>query len=481
MFKYTLFKTDNAIYFYDGVTSNFLEIDEYFYVNHKPIIDAVEQRENVEINDVQLRTHVEEMISCIEEGDLAEISDAGTSYWFDEKKYLQSIENEMCQLMIGVTEKCNMRCRYCVYGGHYESERIHGESNIPETIILKAIDYFFEISKNKNKIVNFYGGEPFVNFAAIERAVHYIESVDDTVKFYITTNGTLITEKIQNWFLAHPNVDLYVSLAGIPQRHDELRVLKDGMPTFETIKRNLLQLRNRDVSAFKNRVHFIFNIFADVQLMELQEFFDCDELFDGVINIPEVSYIDCYDDDGEIKKIRDSVLRYYDHKVSPIKEYIKRLDAHDLNNIIVNHYDNIFLRIHRRSNYDANIITGVCRPFAKKMFVDIHGHVHMCENFTNGTVFGDIDQPFAKNKIEDLLKVYKEHRSSMCRQCWASKLCSLCYRDLMDRDGTVNIARAHEVCENEKAGLQKLLRQYCEILEKRPDILDHLYEYTIIN
>ena len=289
MFKYKIIKTANASYLYDGVTANILEVDDRFCENHKLIFRAIEQPDLV-VKDEQLSEKIAEVATCVEAGAVAKVSDSEIEYWFDEKEFLDMVENDMCQLMIGITEKCNMRCRYCVYGGHYASERTHSDNNIMESTLLKAVDHFFGVSKNKTKIINFYGGEPFVNFSAIEKTVDYVETIDHSVKFYITTNGTLLSERIQEWFLSHPNVTLYVSLAGIPQRHDELRVLKNGVPTFNTIRENLLQLRNKDSAAFFERIRFIYNIFDDVQLLEIQEFFEKDELFEGVTCIPEVSY-----------------------------------------------------------------------------------------------------------------------------------------------------------------------------------------------
>ena len=107
----------------------------------------------------------------------------------------------MSHLMLGVTEICNMRCRYCVYGGYYKNERIHSNRIMAVETGKYAIDFFLQESGNRELILNFYGGEPFTNFPVIKAVFEYAERKFLSVKSYITTNGTLLSRDIAEWFL----------------------------------------------------------------------------------------------------------------------------------------------------------------------------------------------------------------------------------------------------------------------------------------
>lgn len=82
-------------------------------------------------------------------------------------------------------------------------------------------------------------------------------------------------------------------------------------------------------------------------------------------------------------------------------------------------------------------------------------------------------------ELKKLLALYKNFKQNNCSKCWASKLCSLCFRDLIDRDGTVNLVRSKKICINEKETLKKLLKEYCTVLKESPTLLDHLDDYII--
>lgn len=81
--------------------------------------------------------------------------------------------------------------------------------------------------------------------------------------------------------------------------------------------------------------------------------------------------------------------------------------------------------------------------------------------------------------VDKLLAIYKNERSKTCKSCWASKICSLCFRDIIDRNGTVNINRAEALCNNERAIKMQTLVEYCTVLENDSSLLDHLDHYIL--
>lgn len=84
--------------------------------------------------------------------------------------------------MLEVSSACNFRCKYCTYSEYYESTRCHGTENMSFSVAKKAIYYYFknfEIIHKRNAlrkpIINFYGGEPLLNYKLIKECVEYVK------------------------------------------------------------------------------------------------------------------------------------------------------------------------------------------------------------------------------------------------------------------------------------------------------------------
>lgn len=73
----------------------------------------------------------------------------------------KKLDNHLTQLIINVTEDCNLRCEYCLYSGNYTGRRKHNRtSDTPWGVAKKAIDFFYRHSRlSEEKYISFYGGE----------------------------------------------------------------------------------------------------------------------------------------------------------------------------------------------------------------------------------------------------------------------------------------------------------------------------------
>jgi len=476
-FNYIVFSTENNKYFFDGMSCNIFSINNEIYNNHKHLFENISNKtfpsDDLFKNEYKLISEV------IANGILMENSITKVMYWYDINKYKSELNNKINHLMIELTDKCNFRCKYCIYSNHYYNERKHGDTSINESAIKKAIEFFFANSKGADKkVINFYGGEPFIEFRKMKKTVEIINNYDKEIKYFITTNALLLSNDIAKWFIKNNNVHLFISLAGIPNRHDELRVLLNGEPTYELIKKNLLNIKKMNENVYAERVNFVFNIFDEIQLEEVNNFWFTDELFQNAINLPEITCIDCIEDDGTIRKLANKVLSNYLKNKKPLDLYISYLKNRDYNNIIVKYFDKKYLSFHRRSiNDDSIVLSAVCKPFINKIFIDVNGHVNICENFTFGGKFGNISDNLKINVLDELLSEYKNYRKDNCEKCWALKICSLCFKDLFDNNGNANTERARYLCSKEKSTKKQQLIEYCTILEEDETLLDHLFDY----
>lgn len=122
---------------------------------------------------------------------------------------------------ICVTHRCNLSCVYCYQ--HY-----HEAKDITKEIALHCIDDIFRSIPNyaKQVCISFIGGEPLLMFDLIKELYTYIFSTynDDRVILFATTNGTVLTADMKEWFSQRKEkFVLGLSLDGAKETQDSNR------------------------------------------------------------------------------------------------------------------------------------------------------------------------------------------------------------------------------------------------------------------
>ena len=167
------------------------------------------------------------------------------------------VEPRIVNLTLNVASGCNLRCVYCWnQGGAYGRATRQGRMEIPTA--LKAVDFMVRHSSPQDALlVDFYGGEPLLNFEVLRATMDYCRGLekekkcDRTFSFKVTTNGTLLTREMVEYF-SQLDVSLGVSIDGRKVIHDRNRPYPDGSGTWETIRHNVgpaLAAGNLNVSA----------------------------------------------------------------------------------------------------------------------------------------------------------------------------------------------------------------------------------------
>lgn len=113
------------------------------------------------------------------------------------------------RLILIVTNRCNFNCIYCPVP--------KGRKSMTFMLGKRAVDFFISQPGNLKEI-RFFGGEPLLEFRAIKDIVDYTkekaDAVKKTVKFDITTNGTLLTKRILLFIKNNPEIEFIISLDG---------------------------------------------------------------------------------------------------------------------------------------------------------------------------------------------------------------------------------------------------------------------------
>lgn len=158
-------------------------------------------------------------------------------------------EKKLLGIEINTVNACNMRCQYCfaVDGTHNK------QATMSEVNAKKAIDFLFQnAAKRKTLYITIIGGEPLMNIELFEYIVLYAEKTaverQKKVRFFITTNGTILNEDLKT-FLDHHQINVMLSLdSQFPEVQNFLRPMKNGNGSWEYIQKNFDYFRKRSKS-----------------------------------------------------------------------------------------------------------------------------------------------------------------------------------------------------------------------------------------
>ncbi|MBQ7670621.1 MAG: thioether cross-link-forming SCIFF peptide maturase [Clostridia bacterium] len=139
-------------------------------------------------------------------------------------------------LCLHVAHTCNLNCEYC-----FASQgKFHGERALMSFETGKAaLDFLVAYSgKRRNLEVDFFGGEPLMNFEVVKKLVEYARSIEKecgkNFRFTLTTNGVLIDDDVID-FANRECSNVVLSLDGRREVHDRFRVDYLGRGSYDTI------------------------------------------------------------------------------------------------------------------------------------------------------------------------------------------------------------------------------------------------------
>ena len=133
-------------------------------------------------------------------------------------------------LCLHITHDCNLACRYCFAE---EGEYHTGKRELMSYEVGKqALDFLVANSGSRRNLeVDFFGGEPLMNWDVVKRLVEYGRSIEKehgkNFRFTLTTNGVLLNDEIQE-FANREMANVVLSCDGRPEIHDMMRPFRGG-------------------------------------------------------------------------------------------------------------------------------------------------------------------------------------------------------------------------------------------------------------
>lgn len=165
--------------------------------------------------------------------EILELKDAGQLFTKDiYEPYIDSLKDRpiiVKALCLHIAHDCNLACKYCFAGeGEYHGDKALMSFEVGK----KALDFLVEHSgDNKNLEVDFFGGEPTMNFDVVKRLVEYGRSIEEVnqkrFRFTLTTNGILLDDDMIE-FANKQMSNVVLSIDGRKKINDKMRPTRNG-------------------------------------------------------------------------------------------------------------------------------------------------------------------------------------------------------------------------------------------------------------
>ncbi len=329
-------------------------------------------------------------------------------YVIDFKKR-KTIVKAMC---LHIAHDCNLACKYCfAEEGEYHGRRALMSLEVGK----KALDFLIENSGNRvNLEVDFFGGEPLMNWDVVKELVKYGRSrekeCNKNFRFTLTTNGVLLNDEIME-FANKEMSNVVLSLDGRKEVNDHNRPFRNGKGSYDVIvpKFQKFAEQRKDMSYYvrgtftREALDFAEDVkhYADLGFKHMS--------MEPVVALPTEDYALREEDIPQI-------LEEYDKLAV---EYIKRYKEGKPFNFF--HF-NIDLE---QGPCVAKRLSG-CGSGTEYLAVTPWGDFYPCHQFVGNEKFlmGNVYDGITRTDIQDEFKMCNVYAKPKCRECFARYYCS---------------------------------------------------------
>ena len=371
----------------------------------------------------------EDVFDCL--SDVEELKEDGKL--FSEDKFKPSVDaiakrNTVVKaLCLHVAHTCNLNCEYCFASqGKYHGER----ALMPFEVGKRAIDFLVENSGTRHHLeVDFFGGEPLMNFDVVKEIVAYARSIEKEhgklFRLTLTTNGMLIDDDVIDF--ANREMDnVVLSLDGRKEINDHFRKTIGGVGSYDVIVPKFQKL----VEARHGEKYYMRGTFThrnpdftnDIQTMLDLGF---NELSMEPVVCPPTDKYALDENDKQIifkeyEKLANMMIeRRKQGKPFTFYHYMLDLEGGPC--------------IYKR-------ISG-CGSGTEYMAVTPTGELYPCHQFVGNKdyLMGDIWQGVTRTDIRDKFKKCNAYSRKECEECWARLYCSGgCAANAFNATGDIN-------------------------------------------
>lgn len=350
---------------------------------------------------------VDEILLLAQEGQLY-TEDIYENY-IDSFKNRETVVKALC---LHIAHDCNLACRYCFA----EEGEYHGRRAIMSYEVgKKALDFLVANSGNRTNLeVDFFGGEPLMNWEVVKQLVAYGRSLEEEhhkkFRFTITTNGVLLNDEILE-FVNKEMGNMVLSIDGRKEVHDRMRPHRGGQGSYDEI-----------VPKFKKAAESRgqMNYYVRGTYTHYNTDFAKDVLHLADLGFKQISVEPVVAPETEDYAIREEdlpqLLAQYDELA---EEMIKRRKE-----------GNGFNFFHFMIDLEggpcvAKRLSG-CGSGTEYLAVTPWGDLYPCHQFVGNEDFlmGNVDEGVLRTDIRDEFKQCNVYAKEKCKDCFAKFYCS---------------------------------------------------------
>ena len=315
-------------------------------------------------------------------------------------------------LCLHVAHTCNLNCAYCFAAqGRYHGERALMSFETGK----RALDFLVEHSgTRKNLEVDFFGGEPLMNFDVVKRLVAYARSIEAEknkhFRFTLTTNGVLLDDEVTE-FANRECHNVVLSLDGRRDVHDRLRKTVGGQGSYDLIVPKFQKF----VQQRGNRGYYVRGTFTKYNLDFTNDIFHMADL--GFTELSMEPVVSSPDDpyalgDAELPELYRQYELLAEEMLRRKKEGRPFTFYHYM--IDLTGGPCIYKRI------------SGCGSGTEYMAVTPWGDLYPCHQFVGDESYrlGDIWNGVTNEAVQQEFKLCNAYARPECRDCWAKLYCS---------------------------------------------------------
>lgn len=348
--------------------------------------------------------------------ELLQLKEAGVLYTEDiYEQYIgeyKSRETVVKALCLHIAHDCNLACRYCfAEEGEYHGRRALMSYETGR----KALDFLVAHSGNRvNLEVDFFGGEPLLNWQVVKDLVAYGRSLEaphhKKFRFTLTTNGVLLNDEILEFANAEM-ANIVLSIDGRKRIHDLMRPHRGGQGSYDEVVP-----KYQKVAESRHQMNYYVRGTFTRNNLDFTE--DVKHLAD--LGFEQISVEPVVADDTEDYALREedipAILAEYDKLAL---EYIRRKKEGKGFNFFH------FMIDLEGGPCVAKRLSG-CGSGTEYLAVTPWGDLYPCHQFVGQEEFllGNVDEGIVRTDIRDTFKTCNVYAKEKCRSCFAKFYCS---------------------------------------------------------
>lgn len=398
-------------------------VDEVVYHLIPALEEAVKAKETEEAMLVLAEKALQEAgVSCeksaIKEavGEIVELTEADMLYtediyepYIDEFKNRETVVKALC---LHIAHDCNLACKYCfAEEGEYHGRRAMMSFEVGK----KALDFLVANSGNRvNLEVDFFGGEPLMNWQVVKDLVAYGRSLEEPnhkkFRFTLTTNGVLLNDDILE-FANKEMSNIVLSIDGRKKVHDFMRPHRGGQGSYDEVVPKYIK-----VAESRNQMdYYVRGTFTHHNLD-----FSEDVLHLADLGFKQISVEPVVADETEEYAIKEAdipvILAEYDKLAKDIIQRRKEGKAFNFFHFMIDLEGGPCV---------AKRLSG-CGSGTEYLAVTPWGDFYPCHQFVGMEQFlmGNVDDGIVNTAIREEFKTCNVYAKEKCKNCFAKFYCS---------------------------------------------------------